>query len=256
MMPYPTDILSTRAVIRPGKYVVIPPEGLVNNVIPGIEGCRVSIVASPKYGASFVQYLVEAQPGGGTRRPFGREEGVETFLYIISGRAALAADGQGFDAPAGSFLYAPPGLGLEFWQAGEEPMRAILYKQRYIPAEGVGLPQLCFGHTSQLETVHLDGMENVYMQNFPPAGLAYDMNFHILSFEPGASHSFVETHVQEHGMYILEGEGIYLLDEDWRMIKKGDFVWFGPYCPQAAYATGRERFTYIYSKDCNRDVSI
>ena len=37
-------------------------------------------------------------------------------------------------------------------------------------------------------------------------------------------------------MYILEGEGVYLLDEDWRLIKKGDFVWFGPYCPQAAYA--------------------
>ena len=30
-MGYPSDILSTRAVIRPGKYVVIPPEGLVNN---------------------------------------------------------------------------------------------------------------------------------------------------------------------------------------------------------------------------------
>ena len=45
-MGYPSDILSTRAVIRPGKYVVIPPEGLVNNVIPGIENCRVSIVAS------------------------------------------------------------------------------------------------------------------------------------------------------------------------------------------------------------------
>ena len=97
---------------------------------------------------------------------------------------------------------------------------------------------------------------DLVMKNFLPGDLAYDMNFHILSFEPGASHSFVETHVQEHGMYILEGEGVYLLDEDWRMIKKGDFVWFGPYCPQAAYATGRERFTYIYSKDCNRDVEI
>ena len=84
-MGYPSDILSTRAVIRPGKYVVIPPEGLVNNVIPGIENCRVSIVASPKYGASFVQYLITAQPGGGTSRPFGREEGIEVFFYVQEG---------------------------------------------------------------------------------------------------------------------------------------------------------------------------
>ena len=109
---------------------------------------------------------------------------------------------------------------------------------------------------ADLEVFHLDDMENVEMKNFLPTDLAYDMNFHILSFAPGASHSFVETHIQEHGMYILEGEGVYLLDEDWRLIKKGDFVWFGPYCPQAAYAAGRTRYTYIYSKDCNRDAAI
>ena len=54
-MGYPKDILETRSIVKPGEYAVIPPTGLVNNVIPGIEGCRISIVASPKYGASFVQ---------------------------------------------------------------------------------------------------------------------------------------------------------------------------------------------------------
>ena len=93
-MGYPSDILSTRAVIRPGKYVVIPPEGLVNNVIPGIENCRVSIVASPKYGASFVQYLITAQPGGGTSRPFGREEGIEVFFYVLEGTGTVRAGGN------------------------------------------------------------------------------------------------------------------------------------------------------------------
>ena len=255
-MGYPSDVLSTRAVIRPGKYVVIPPEGLVNNVIPGIEKSRVSIVASPKYGASFVQYLLEVEPDGGTSRPSGDEEGIEVFFYVIEGEGVLSAGGEEHAAAAGSFLYAPPGVGLCFANTGNGPMRAILYKQRYIPAEGVGSPAVQFGNEADLTITHLDDMENVVMKNFLPGDLAYDMNFHILSFEPGASHSFVETHVQEHGMYILEGEGIYLLDEDWRMIKKGDFVWFGPYCPQAAYATGRERFTYIYSKDCNRDVVL
>ena len=255
-MGYPSDILSTRAVIRPGKYVVIPPEGLVNNVIPGIENCRVSIVASPKYGASFVQYLITAQLGGGTSRPFGREEGIEVFFYVLEGTGTVRAGGEEHPVGAGDYLYTPAGTGMEFCCTGEEPMRAILYKQRYIPAEGVGEPQICFGNEADLEVFHLDDMENVEMKNFLPTDLAYDMNFHILSFAPGASHSFVETHIQEHGMYILEGEGVYLLDEDWRLIKKGDFVWFGPYCPQAAYAAGRTRYTYIYSKDCNRDAAI
>jgi (S)-ureidoglycine aminohydrolase len=82
------------------------------------------------------------------------------------------------------------------------------------------------------------------------------MNMHILSFEPGGCHPFVETHVQEHGAYILSGQGMYWMDDKWMGIKKDDFMWFGPYCPQCAYGVGTEAFTYIYSKDCNRDVVL
>ena len=90
-MGYPDGLLKTRAVIRPGEYAVIPPEGRVHNVIPGIEGCTVSIIASPKLGASFVQYVGTAQPGGGTSSPFAREAGVESFLYVMDGEGALTA---------------------------------------------------------------------------------------------------------------------------------------------------------------------
>ena len=100
-----------------------------------------------------------------------------------------------------------------------------------------------------------DNMENVFIKDFLPTDdVSFDMNMHILSFEPGGCHPFVETHVQEHGAYILSGEGMYLMDDTWLGIKKEDFMWFGPYCPQCAYGVGREPFAYIYSKDCNRDV--
>ena len=55
-MSYPEDLLSTRAVVKPGLWAVIPKTGLVNNVIPNIIGGKVSIVCSPKMGASFTQY--------------------------------------------------------------------------------------------------------------------------------------------------------------------------------------------------------
>lgn len=85
---------------------MIPPEGLVNNVIPGIENCRVSIVASPKYGASFVQYLITAQPGGGTSRPFGREEGMEVFFYVLEGTGTVRAGGE--EHPVGPAITSIP----------------------------------------------------------------------------------------------------------------------------------------------------
>lgn len=254
-MGYPSDILTTRAVVEPGRYAVIPPEGLVNNVIPGIEGCRISIVASPKMGASFVQYVITADPNGKTTRTFAQEPGVESFLYCMEGAGHVSVGGKSVPLSGGAYAYAPAGVGLDFANTGTTPLKILLYKQRYIPVEGHEA-RVVFGTVNEIEFAIYDGMENVLIKDLLPTDLGFDMNIHILSFKPGGCHPFVETHVQEHGAYILEGEGAYLLGNDWRMIKKGDFVWFGPFVQQGSYGVGRSNFTYIYSKDCNRDVSI
>ena len=253
-MGYRKDLLATRAEIHPGLWAVIPPDGLVNNVIPYIKDCKVSIVASPKMGASFVQYVVEAGPEGRTTDLFGKLAHEESFLYIVEGQVLVTVDGTEYEMTAGGYAYAPAGVGIAFTNQGSYA-RILLYKQRYVPLEGYET-QVVTGNVNEIEYVIYDEMENVFIKDLLPTDAGYDMNMHILSFLPGASHSIVETHVQEHGMYILEGEGMYLLDKTWMGIKKEDFVWFGPYCPQCSYGVGREAFTYIYSKDCNRDVEI
>ena len=253
-MGYPKDILSSRAVVKHGNYAIIPPEGRVNNVVPGIDGCRVSIVASPKMGASFVQYVVEAEKNCGTVKPFGAEPGIETFLYIIEGEATLSAGGETRQAGAGAYVFSPSGSGLEFRSTGEKT-RALLYKQRYVPLEGQSA-RVVHGNVNEISFREYDGMANVFIKDLLPVETGFDMNMHILSFAPGGCHPFVETHVQEHGAYVLSGEGCYLLDNEWRMIKQEDFVWFGPFVAQAAYGVGRSNFTYIYSKDCHRDAVI
>ena len=253
-MGYPTDILASRAAVKHGNYAVIPSEGRVNNIIPGIEGCRVSILASPKMGAGFVEYIIEAGKNGGTVRPFGAEPGIETFLYIIEGEAELRSGGESREGKAGAYLYSPPGRGMEFSSTAEKT-RMLLYKQRYVPLEGHE-PRRIYGNVNDIAFREYDNMENVFIKDLLPLDLGFDMNMHILSFAPGGCHPFVETHVQEHGAYILEGEGCYLLENEWRMIKREDFVWFGPFVCQAAYGVGRGNFTYIYSKDCNRDPAV
>ena len=79
-MPYPEGFLESRAVIKPGIFTVIPPEGRVINSIPGFEGCKLTIIASPKHGASFVQYVGTVESGGKTTAPFVEAPGIETFL--------------------------------------------------------------------------------------------------------------------------------------------------------------------------------
>lgn len=254
-MGYPDDLLSTRAVVKPGLWAVIPKAGLVNNVIPYIFGCKTSIVASPKMGAGFVQYVVEASSEGKTIEPFGAEEGVEAFLYVVEGEMQLTVGKQEFTAVAGGYAYAPAGTGISFVTKSEHA-KLLLYKQKYIPY-GEKKPYVVTGNSKDIPFRIYDGMENVKIKDFLPTDdLAFDMNMHILSFEPGGCHPFVETHVQEHGAYILSGEGMYLMDDKWLGIKEEDFMWFGPYCPQCAYGVGTVPFSYIYSKDCNRDVVL
>ncbi len=254
-MGYPTDLLTTRAVVKPGLWAVIPKEGLVNNVIPGIAGCKVSIVASPKLGAGFVQYIIEAGRGGGTAQAFAKEANTEAFLYVLSGRVKATVEEKAYDFTEGGYLYAPAGTGIGF-VAGDEGAKLLLYKQIYIPYQDLK-PYVVAGNINAVDYRIYDGMDNVRIKDFLPTDdLAFDMNMHILSFEPGGCHPFVETHVQEHGAYILTGQGMYFMEDRWLGIKKDDFMWFGPFCPQCAYGVGTEPFSYIYSKDCNRDVTL
>lgn len=254
-MGYPTDFLSSRAVIKPGLYAVIPKDGLVNNVIPYLELCRTSILATPKLGAGFAQYLCTVEPTGGTTAPFAAGEQEEGFLYVISGSVTTLTEGKEYPLTSGGYLYAPPGSGILFRNDSSKPAKLLLYKQLYVPYEGL-YPYVVSGNVNDIPYSDYDGMTNVHVKDLLPVDLNFDMNMHILSFDPGGCHPFCETHVQEHGMYILEGEGAYLCDEKWMGIKEEDFVWFGAYCVQAAYGVGQKPFTYIYSKDCNRDVTL
>lgn len=257
-MSYPTDLLSSRAIIKPGEYAVIPKDGLVNNVIPGFENCNLSILVSPKIGASFVHYLVEVNEGGKNISGFPKEDNnpneIETFFYCISGEMKVWNEDKKVTLKDGGFFYSPPGKCIYFENLCENS-KVILYKQKHEELKG-NKPYTVIGNKNDLSEVDYEGMSNMRIIDFLPKDLCFDMNMHILTFDPGACHPFVETHVQEHGAYILSGEGIYYLGDKWIPVKKGDYIWFGPFAPQAVYAVGREKLSYIYSKDCNRDVKL
>lgn len=250
---YTSQPLSTRAIIKKGNFALIPQDGLVKNVLPGFTGCDVTILASPKLGATFVDYLVDMEAGGGNQQGFGGGR-VEVFFYLLEGKATATVDGKDYALEAGSYLYCPAGQPLK-WTA-EQPSKAFLYKRNYKALPDV-TPAVVYQNIKDVPGVPYEDMDDVLVYDLLPKDIAYDMNFHILSFKPGACHGYVETHVQEHGAYMLSGEGMYRLDEQWVPVQKGDYIFMGAYSPQAAYGIGRgEVFSYLYSKDCNRDEDL
>ena len=250
---YTSQPLSTRAIVKKGNYALLVPDGLVKNIIPGFDHSDVTILSSPKLGASFVDYLVTAEEQGRNREGFGGD-GIESFLYLLKGKLEVSAGEQAFDLEQGGFVFCPPDRKL-YWQA-QTPCEFFLYKRRYKPI-GKELPRIVCGNIKDIQPIAYEGMEDVLLFDLLPKTLEYDMNFHILSFRPGACHGYIETHVQEHGALILSGEGMYRLDDIWTPVQKGDYIFMGAYSLQAAYGIGRvEDFTYLYSKDCNRDEEI
>ena len=86
--------------------------------------------------------------------------------------------------------------------------------------------------------------------------LRHDMHVNIVSFQPGGAIPFPETHVMEHGLYVLEGKAVYLLNTDWVEVEAGDFMWLRAFCPQACYAGGPGPFRYLLYKDVNRHARL
>ena len=253
---YRSDLLMNRSVVKKELYTLLEPDGLVKNVVPGFEGCEMTILSSPKLGASFVDYLLTIQPQGKNITGFGGN-GVETFFYLFEGKLKVWNENEEAVLTDGGYIFCPENQKLYFENQGEMA-RAFLYKRAYEHLEGYEAHTV-IGNINEVPWVEYEGMKDVLVKDFLPAAgnLGFDMNFHILEFQPGACHGYVETHVQEHGAYIYSGEGMYNLDNDWVPVKKGDYIFMGAYCLQGAYGVGRgEPFAYIYSKDCNRDASL
>lgn len=258
MSGYPQDLLSNRSIVKRDSFAIITPQGRVINTIPGIVGAKMTILCTPKMGAGFVQLIGTLGPDAHTDYPYATAAHEESFLYVLDGDIELdvTVGEETRRLTQGGYAYAPAGVGIGFKNANGQEGRILLYKQAYIEHPKGLKPWTVFGNINEVPFRDYDEMANVHVKDFLPLDEAFDMNMHILSFDPGASHNICETHVQEHGAYIYEGEGTYLLDDNWYLTKEEDFLWMGAFSVQAAYGIGRGPFSYIYSKDCNRDVEI
>jgi (S)-ureidoglycine aminohydrolase len=91
------------------------------------------------------------------------------------------------------------------------------------------------------------------LKTFLPQEPAFDLAVNLFNFRPGAALPLVEVHVMEHGLLMLDGQGVYRLADSWYPVQQGDVIWMAPYCPQWFVAMGKGPARYLYYKDVNRD---
>ncbi|MGO1725716.1 bifunctional allantoicase/(S)-ureidoglycine aminohydrolase [Glutamicibacter sp. BW77] len=259
--PPQTDLLTDRAIVTEA-YTVIPKgvlRDIVTSVFPEWSSTRAWVLNRPVAGGAttFAQSILEVSPGGGAAKPEPQAE-VSGFIFVLGGELTLVIEGQEHVLTDCGYAYLPAGANWSARNDGAEVANFHWIRKRYEPAAGVAAPGPVVGNERDVEPGEMPGTDGKWRTTrmLDPNDIAFDFGVNIVTFEPGASIPFAETHVMEHGLYVLEGKGVYRLNGGWVEVEAGDYMSLRAFCPQACYAGGPSNFRYLLYKDQNRQVAL
>jgi (S)-ureidoglycine aminohydrolase len=260
-LPPQTDLITDRAVFTEA-YAVIPKRefsDIVASLLPHWDDTRLWIIARPLSGfaETFSQYIMEIQPGGGSDRP-EPDAGAQGVFFVVEGEITVTIAGKSHVLTPGGYAYLPPASKWTVRNAGKETARFHWVRKAYEYVDGLDAPEPLFLNENDIAPAPMPDTEGKWATTrfVDPNDLRHDMHVTVVTFQPGAVIPFPETHVMEHGLYVLEGRAIYRLNNDWVEVEAGDFMWLRAFCPQACYAGGNTPFRYLLYKDVNRHAKL
>lgn len=259
--PGQDQLLTDRAAFTEA-YAILPKgtmRDIVTSYLPFWTGTRLWVIARPLSGFSetFSQYIMEVQPGGGSDRP-ETDVDAEAVLFVVEGTASLTVSGKDHSLTPGGYAYLPPGSRWALHNNGSEVLRFHWIRKAYDAVDGLDAPDVLILNENDITPAAMPGTDGKWATTrfVDPLDLRHDMHVTIVTLQPGAVIPFLETHVMEHGLYVLEGKAAYRLNTDWVEVEAGDFMWLRAFCPQACYAGGPGPFRYLLYKDVNRHMSL
>jgi len=260
-LPAQTELHTGRAIFTEA-YAVIPKgvmSDIVTSYLPFWDNTRLWIISRPLSGfaETFSQYIMEVAPGGGSDRP-EPDADAEGVLFVVEGEVTVTLDSEKHVLTPGGYAYLPPASGWTLRNDGTETARFHWIRKAYDFVEGLDVPDPLFLNEKDIAPSVMPDTNGAWATTrfVDPADLRHDMHVTIVTFEPGGVIPFEETHVMEHGLYVLEGKAVYKLNRDWVEVEAGDFMWLRAFCPQACYAGGPGKFRYLLYKDVNRHAKL
>jgi len=256
-----TAMMTDRAVFK-DAYALIP-RGVMSDIVtsnlPFWQGTRAWILARPMSGfaETFAQYIVEVSPKGGSESP-EPDTGAQAVLFVTDGGFTLTIDGQIHAMETGSYAYIPAGAKWQVLNSTDATATFHWIRKVYEAVEGIDAPEAFVTSDTETPATEMPDTNGAWATTrfADPSDLRHDMHVNIVTFQPGGIIPFAETHVMEHGLYVLEGKAVYRLNDDWVEVEAGDFMWLRAFCPQACIATGDTPFRYLLYKDVNRHPAL
>lgn len=259
--PAQTELLTDRAMFTEA-YAVIPKgvmRDIVTSYLPFWDKTRLWVLARPLSGfaETFSQYIVEVGPAGGSNHP-EQDPQAEAVLFVVEGQLSLTLAGNEHILTPGGYAFIPPASDWTVRNNSDTNARFHWIRKRYQAVEGIDSPAAFVTHEQHITPVAMPDTDGRWATTrfVDPTDMSHDMHVNIVTFLPGGVIPFAETHVMEHGLYVLEGKAVYRLNQDWVEVEAGDFMWLRAFCPQACYAGGPDKFRYLLYKDVNRHMNL
>ncbi|WP_105900998.1 bifunctional allantoicase/(S)-ureidoglycine aminohydrolase [Vibrio gangliei] len=258
-LPPQTQLLTDRAVLT-DAFAIIPKgvySDIVTSFLPFWQGMRMWVIARPLSGFSetFSQYIVEIEPDGGSERP-ELDPSAQGVLFVVAGEMDITIEGKPHHMTEGGYAYLPPECNWTIKNNGNTPVKFHWVRKAYQYVEGLDVPEAFVTNENDIEPIPMPDTNDAWATTrfVDSTDMRHDMHVNIVTFQPGGVIPFDETHVMEHGLYVLEGKAVYHLNQQWVEVEAGDFMWLRAFCPQSCYAGGPGPFRYLLYKDVNRHM--
>ena len=190
-----------------------------------MKGGSAIVHAGPASGAAFTEYTAELGISG----ELGSTPG-QRFFFVIEGTAMLEAEGKREKLRIGGYAYVAEGTPHHVKAAGRT--RLVVIEKPYEPVASIEPPRLVTSSEDAASSHSFGGTPDIQTNFLLPDIAGFDFAVNLIIYRPGAAMSSVQTQTVEQGLMILEGCGIYRLDDSWYSVTAGDFIWIRPFCPQ------------------------
>jgi (S)-ureidoglycine aminohydrolase len=236
---------SARAVVK-DRHAIFPVSSLIPGAVSGWEKSTCYLAISPPLGARFSQFLAELGSDGQCAGNTGRSCYV---FYILEGTASALLDDRRHRLEPGNVVVVPPEKDLLF-NSTCSATRVLVWQKRLPP--GIRIPAV-IAHQRDSRPRELAGTAGLKAQSLLNEQPQLGMSLELWTFPPGASLSNVSTDAMEAGWFLVSGQGICQLGENWYRLARHDSAWVGPYCPHWLAGIGSTPAFVLVCRELNRD---
>lgn len=246
-----TPFGSTRSTVQ-WDHALHGPDSHIITKLPGWTETDGIILISPQMGsmtrARFSQYMALMQTGAQAGPPLA---GMQRFLFVIEGSVRVKSGAENVKLTSGGYAFLPAEIDHSI--EATSLARVNVFEKPYAVLPNVAPPLIVTGQEQEVTAVEFLGDPDLLLRMLLPDTPSFDMAVNIMHYNPGATLPMVEVHYMEHGLLMLQGQGIQRLADSWYPVQIGDVVWMAPYCPQWFVGMGKEPARYLLYKDMNRD---